>query len=340
MRTVYVKAPFQFDIREVPRREPGRNEVLIKIRACGICGTDLHTARSEAHEWQPCGHEIAGIVEKIGDDVTHVSPGDTVTLETGTYDRFSNNARNGRVDLDNNGPNFWLKGPMGFSDYITVPRETVVPYTGLSFLEAAQIEPLGVAFDLVYTADIRINDDVLIVGLGPIGLLALQLARLMGARRVFAAQRSRSKKRVELARTCGADDVIETDKQDITTYAFPRGGVERVLVTAPPEAIPATFQVCAVGAIVAFIGIAFGGGETISFDANHFHFTKLQLRSSFASPALYFPTCIELAQSGKIELEPLVTSTFHLEEIEQAMKALEEEKASAVKSIMVAEEGM
>ena len=104
--------------------------------------------------------------------------------------------------MDNKGPNFWLKDDdtMGFAEYIIVPREVCVKYDGLSFLEASLVEPLGVSLDLVQTADIKLNDDVLVIGLGPIGLMALKLAKAMGARKIYGAQFSTSKARIEMAK--------------------------------------------------------------------------------------------------------------------------------------------
>lgn len=194
MRAAYVKAPYQFEIREFDMREITEDEVLVKVKACGICGTDLSTAATEAADWQPFGHEIAGIVEKKGKHVNNVRIGKKVVLESGTFCRTCSNCRNGRVDLCNKGPNYWLTGPMGFADYIIVPKETLVPFEGISFKEA-----------------------------------------------------------------------------------------------------------------------------------------------SFASPSLYFPTCIELIQSGVIEAKALISHTFKLDEIEEAMKILRDDRETTVKSVMVNE---
>lgn len=334
MKAAYVKSPFQVEIREFEIRELTDDEVLIQVKACGICGHDLSVAKSEAKNWKPFGHEITGIVEKTGTKVNHVKTGDKVVLETGTYDRFSDAARNGQPELDNKGPNFWETGPMGFANYIIVPKETVVQFKSMNFIEASMIEPLGVALDLAYTADIKLNDDVLIIGLGPIGLMALQLAKIMGARNVYAAELSESKKRIEIAKQMGAT-IIETDKEKIIDHKFAREGVDKVLVTAPPKLIESAVQITNWGGIIAFIGIEYGENANITFDANTFHFNKIQLRSSFASPALYFPRCIELVEAGLVDLKPLVGQTFRLENLEQELKRLIEDKATALKSIMI-----
>ncbi|MFW6275725.1 MAG: zinc-dependent alcohol dehydrogenase [bacterium] len=334
MKAAYVKSPFKVEVREFPVREMNDEEVFIRVKACGICGHDLSVANSEAKDWKPFGHEISGIVEKTGKNVNHVKPGDKVVLETGTYDRFSKAARNGRPELDNNGPNFWETGPMGFADYIIVPRETVVPFEKMSFEEASMIEPLGVALDMVYTVDIKLNDDVLVIGLGPIGLMALQLAKIMGARNIYAAELSQSKKRIEIARQFGAT-IIKTDQESLKTYQFPRGGVDKVLVTAPPKLIEPAVEITNWGGIIAFIGIEYGPNANITFDANTFHFNKIQLRSSFASPALYFPRCIELVEAGMVDLKPLIGKTFPLDDLQKELKNLVDDKATALKSIMI-----
>ncbi len=334
MKAAYVKSPFEVEVREFPAREMKDEEVLIRVKACGICGHDLSVANSEAKDWKPFGHEISGVVEKVGKNVNHVKPGDKVVLETGTYDRFSKAARNGCPELDNNGPNFWETGPMGFADYIIVPQETVVPFEKMSFEEASMIEPLGVALDMAYTADIKLNDDVLIIGLGPIGLMALQLAKIMGARNIYAAELSQSKKRIELAQQFGAT-IIKTDQESLKTYKFPRGGVDKVLVSAPPKLIEPAVEITNWGGIIAFIGIEYGPNANITFDANTFHFNKIQLRSSFASPALYFPRCIELVEAGMVDLKPLIGKTFPLDDLQKELKKLVNDKGTALKSIMI-----
>ena len=194
MKAVYVRVPYQFEIRDVDLREVGANDALVKVKACGLCGSELHTASYEAKDWQPIGHEIAGIVEQVGSQVTCVKPGDTVVLESGSFCRECATCRNGRVDLCNGARNVFHEASMGFAEYIVVSKECLVPVEGIPFDQATLIEPMGVALDMFYTADIKINDDVLVVGLGPIGLMALRMARLAGAKKVYAADRARNKK--------------------------------------------------------------------------------------------------------------------------------------------------
>lgn len=337
MKAAFIKAPFEFEVKEVPMRQPGKHEVLVKVKACSLCGHDLIMAAYGAAEWQPFGHEISGVVEKVGSCVENVHVGDQVILESGTFDRFSNKSRNGRVDLDNKGPNFWLKDgdTMGFAEYITVPMEVCVKFDNLTFEEACIIEPMGVALDLVKTADIKLNDDVLVIGLGPIGLMAARLAKAVGARKVYGSELSAAKARIALAKKWGVDEIICPDTMKVEEFPFQRGGVDRVLVTAPPKTILTAISVTNVGGIIAFLGIDYGPEGNVTFDSNVFHVNKLQLRSSFASPALYFPECIELIQSGVVDTGALVTHIFGLEEIRKGIRDFRDDRENGIKAVMI-----
>ncbi|MCD6518808.1 MAG: alcohol dehydrogenase catalytic domain-containing protein [Anaerolineae bacterium] len=343
MRAAFVKAPFQVQVREVPLPQVRPGWILVRVEACGICGTDLHLARTEAKDWVPFGHEIAGVAVEVGPGVTTVHEGDHVVLESGTFCRYCDACRDGRVDLCNNGPNFWGNPTMGFAEYILAPEEATVPFEGLSFEQAALVEPLGVALDLLYTAELRPGNDVLVVGLGPIGLMAIALARRMGAGRIYGAH-SRPGRRLETGLIMGADEVFCVREQAVSAYPYRKRrtagvthrehAVDRVLVTAPPHVIPEALEVLNYGGILAFIGIEYGPRAQITFDANAFHFNKAQLRASFASPALYFPTCLQMLRDGWLKTEALISHVFPLERLGEALQLLQEDRANALKVLI------
>lgn len=249
-------------------REISDYEILLKVKSCGVCGGDLDTSV----EYERFGHQIAGIVVKVGRCVAGIKEGDNVVTESGSFCGVCDNCRNSRVDICRN---VSVGCFSGFAEYAIIPAKNAIVFDGISFKQAGIIEPLGVALDLVYTADIKLNDHVLIIGAGSIGLMALSLAKAMGAGKVYVAQNSRSLKKIELAKAFGVDDVIFTDKQNPKDFPFPRGGVDKILVTAPPKMIPPAFEVSNSGATIAFIG--FSDDSKITFDANQFHFKKLQL---------------------------------------------------------------
>ena len=141
-------------------------------------------------------------------------------------------------------------------------------------------------------------------------------------------------KALTLAKKLGAQ-VILTSETDLSSYPFPRGGVDKVLDTASPSTLVQAFEIANFGGVVAFLGIDFGPGGTVTFDANYFHLKKLQLRSSFAAPALWFPRALDLIRSKKIDTNDFITQTFPLEELEKMMKKQRDDSSDVIKMVMV-----
>jgi len=333
MLAALVKAPFQFRNVEVPIPQVKEDWALVKVEACGICGTDLHYASHLATDWQGFGHEIAGVIVEAGRGVRTVKEGDRVVLESGSYCGTCDNCRNGRSDLCNNAPNFWRNETMGFAEYILAPKESLVPYDGLTPEVACLSEPIGVAFDMVRVADIALGDEVLVLGLGPIGLMSIPLARMRGASRIYAVNRSGGR-RAQAARALGADEIISTRVTPLREVHFRKGGVDRALVSASVTAIGEAIPTMSYGGIIAFIGIEYGEGATISFDANDFHFKKLQLRASHAAPALYFPYVLQLLKDGHVDGNALISHVMPLEKIGEAMTLVRDCREEVIKVVM------
>ncbi|MGP1418196.1 MAG: zinc-dependent alcohol dehydrogenase [Sphaerochaetaceae bacterium] len=340
MKAAFLKAPYKFELRDVELRDIHDDEVLVKVKACGFCGHDNILARYAAKDWEPFGHEFSGIVVKKGKNVNHLSIGDKVVAETSTFDPLAECALNGRVDWDPSGPTIMdgKKESLGFAEYIIVPAVLCIKFDGLEFPEASMIEPLGVAYDLVLTGDIHLGDDVLVMGLGAIGLMALKMAKSSGARRIYAAEFSNAVKKCDLARQFGADKIIHTDKIPLEDFKFEKGGVDRVLVTTPPKTIGSAVTVLKEGGKLAFLGIGYGEEAPATFDSNVVHLRKLTIQASNAIPALYFPKCIDLLKSGLVETKSLITNTFDLDNAVNGLSQFINDRANSVKAVMVSKD--
>jgi L-iditol 2-dehydrogenase len=199
------------------------------------------------------------------------------------------------------------------------------------------MEPLGVAYDLLRVTGVEIGDDVLVYGIGPIGLFALRLARLSGARKIYAVNRSGHSARDKLARAWGADDVIHPDLQDPAAYPFASGGADKILMTATPDAMPGAMRLLKVGGVMGFIGIGVDETRYAAFDMRDFHDRKLQLRASNAVPALYFPACLDLCVSGMIDAGAMISHTLRLESFAGDVAAFRNDRAGALKAVMTRE---
>ncbi len=341
MRSLWGKAPFQFELRDIPTPEPGPGEVVVKVAACGICGTDLHFLRHN-EAWTPLGHEVAGTIVAVGPHVTRWQEGEAVAVENHVGCGVCPQCKNGRALYCQNLTTY-MEDRAGFADYLRVRADMVHAYEAetLSPQQAALTEPLTVALDLLQRADPDFNDEVAIFGPGPIGLMLTRLVRLRGARRIFLTGSNRStprgRHRLEVGRQMGADVVLAAAEDDIVAEiraAVPQG-VDRVLVTSPPRTLLPAFEIACFGAIVGLIGIEFGEGAELTFDVNAFHFKKLQLRASHAIPNHYFPMALDLLARGVVNPDLVVSHTFSLAEYEQAFQTLTDSQQAVSKVIIV-----
>jgi L-iditol 2-dehydrogenase len=321
MRAAYIKDTNDIAFKEIEHKKLECDEIRVKIDACGICGTDITGAIDGGEEYRAFGHEVAGQVSEIGCGVRNVSVGQKIVLESSSACGMCANCRNIQQELCTNIRSFWPKPPYGFGEEMISPAICAVPYDGLSPEEACLSEPLGVALDVFNLADVHVGSSVLVSGLGTIGLMAVRLAKLAGARRIYACDLSNARKRLEMAKVFGADEVIEVDKIPLEKYfADNNEKPDRFIVSSPPKTLPAMIQVASARAIIAYIGIKFGDGAKLTFDANDFHFKRLQLRGSFASPALRTPMALDLLKSGKIDGKALITHAFSFAKLPDAMK--------------------
>ncbi len=332
VKSVHVKKPFVIEIRDVTLPEVKPSEVMIDVLACGICGFDVENARSLATDFKGIGHEVCGKVTQVGASVTHVKVGDQVALESSSFCGDCPTCRNGRVDLCNKAPNFWGGPALGFSDAMITPGRAVVPAPDIDPLTAALAEPCGVALDLCKTAEIRLTDRVLVVGTGAIGLMALAIARKMTVGPLVAANPSEGK--LATAKKLGADHVVCLKKESLATCGEKFGGFDKVLITAPPQVIPDCLKNTAYGAYIVFIGSDFEGGGAIQLDTHALHFGKKQLRSSFASPAIYFPEALQLLRQGVVPASEIISHRFPLSRITEAFDLIRNDHGK-VRKIMV-----
>lgn len=341
MKTAWVTAKKTVELLDREYRAPGPGEVSVAIQACGLCGTDLHFFRDYPAggpgegKPTPLGHEVAGLVRETGPGVEDLPPGTEVIVQNNVFCGICEPCLNGRTWLCRNIQTY-MDDRAGLAEYLTVDRRMVVPYRGLSTQEAALAEPLTVALDVVREARLEPGHRVCVSGPGIIGLFCTMLARLSGAGHILVLGRKssspRGKRRLEAALLMGADETADTGDP-----AWSRGreqSFDRVLVTSPPRTIPPLLDLARFGAVVVFNGISFGS-PGVEFDANQFHFRKLQLHASHAIPNWGFPLAFDLLKGGRVMPEggfvSLITHRFPFHRIEQAFAAADSDREPVIK---------
>lgn len=328
---VAMKAGAKVWMEEVGRRPLEPHEIRVKVLASGVCGTDLHV-NPDRMDPMGFGHEVAGEILEVGAAAPWLEPGRRIVLESGTACGRCDNCRNARQDLCRDVKGFLASRSFGMAPEMIAQAAAAIPCDDLRPDIACLSEPLGVAIDMVRLAEIGPRSNVLLIGPGPIGLMGVALARRQGARRVFVAARREQTARVAVAERFGADAIVDSHETPLAEHDF-GCEIDRVLVTAPPPTLNDAFEVAARGAIVSFIGIDYGDAAFCRFDANAFHFKKLQLRASYASPALRTPLALDYLREGVVDGEALVTARMPLEPIEAVMETARD-KVNHVKVVV------
>ncbi|WP_456411120.1 L-threonine 3-dehydrogenase [Oceanithermus sp.] len=327
-------------LRDVPVREPGPGEILIRIKAASICGTDLHIWRWDhwaAGRLRPpviTGHEFAGVVEAVGPGVTTPRVGDHVSLESHVVCHTCYQCRTGKGHICQNTRILGVDTDGGFAEYATVPAENAwVNPPDLPWEVAAVLEPFGNAVHTVYSGVGVEGKSVLVTGAGPIGLMAIAVARASGATLVVATDLQPY--RLEFARRMGADRVVnvrEEDPVEVVRELTGGQGVEVLLEFSGNErAIHQGLQALMPGGEARILGIP---SDPIRFDLAGELVMRGITAVGIAGRRLY-ETWYQgsgLIYSGRVDLEPLITHRFAMRDYAEAFELLE--RGEGVKAVL------
>jgi len=299
-------------------RAPGRREVTVEVLGAGVCGTDLHILEDEFRSFPPVtmGHEVSGVVAAVGEGVDEGWLGARVVCETffstcGTCDW----CRDGRPNLCPERRSIGSGVDGGFA------REVVVPVGNLHRIPdwldehaAVLAEPLACVCNcLCDPSRVNAGDDVLVIGPGPVGLLAAQVARALGGR-VLVTGLSRDEARLAVARRLGLD-TAHADAPDALARFQPRLGAD-VVVECSGSAAGISAGLAAARRGGRYVQVGFTGKPiTVSFD--EIFFKELAVSSGFASTPQSWRRAMTLIETGAVDVEPLVSEIVALDEWER-----------------------
>jgi L-idonate 5-dehydrogenase len=324
---LYGEKDIRCERREIPSLKP--KEVLIRMKRVGICGSDIHyfydggVGNFTVNHPFIIGHEGAGEVAGIGEGVTNLTVGMRVAISPSQPCYQCKYCTDGRYNLCTNmrylgsaSTNPHVNGV--FCEYfITTSRNCYPIPDSLGYAEAAMIEPLSVAMNVVKRAGIKHSSSVLIIGVGTIGQLILLVARAFGANKIAVSEII--KERRELAVAQGADISLNpfdplTNKQ---LMDFSGGGFDVVIeASGTPSAIRQTIELTQPGGTIVLVGLS---PEEVSLPISNITTKELQIVGSYRF-ANVFDDAINLAASGRIDLKPLITNTLSYEKLKDAIQ--------------------
>lgn len=321
MKALLLKEYKDLELTDMPMPQPGPEEVLIRVAACGICGSDVHGFDGSTGRRIPpivMGHEAAGVISEVGAMVKGWKPGDRVTFDSTVSCGRCHFCRRGDINLCDNRQVLGVscgdyRRHGAFAEYVAVPQNILYRLPeGLPFEHAAMIEAVSIAVHAVNITPISLGDSALVVGCGMIGLLTLQAARLAGCSRIIAVDLEDHK--LGMAKQLGADVTLNPRNVDVVKEVLEATGGRGVDVAL--EAVGATEPIR-----TAISGVRKGGTVTlignvtpkIELHLQQVVTREIRLQGSCASAGEY-PACIDLLASGAIKVQPIISATAPLED--------------------------
>ncbi|HHC19180.1 MAG TPA: hypothetical protein ENK81_02105 [Euryarchaeota archaeon] len=334
MKAAVIKSPYEVEIVEKGLPEIKEGEALISVKMCGICGSDLHVYRGKhpfVKEPRVPGHEFSGVVAE-GDIY---SRGEAVTVEPLIPCDKCDLCIRGEYNVCRNLKVIGIHVDGAMAEYVKVPEDRIYRLPkGVSFKEGALIEPLAVAVHIVRRAKVSLNDDVLILGAGPIGLLVLQVAKLLGVKRIFITDVVDY--RLDLAEKLGADYTINAsvDNVEEVVYKATNGlGVDIAIEAAgaPNTPLQAVKLTKPHGRVVI---VGFFEEPRVPMDMTEIVAKELEIVGS----RVYwhdFKTAIDLVTRRVINVKRIVTHSFPLEDVAKAFEVADKKLYNAVKVLVL-----
>jgi L-iditol 2-dehydrogenase len=332
MNALIVRAPMDFSIEQVDVPEVPEKGLLLKVLACGLCGTDLRTLRSGHRKvtfpWT-IGHEICGKVEKTGSKYEGgYRAGDVLAVGPLAYCGTCDFCRDGKYELCENQKEIGQHWPGGFAEYIAIPEESVklgniqqVPENADPVL-AALAEPVSSCVNAQEKANVSLGETVVIIGSGPIGCIHISLAKARGAAKVFIVDISED--RLNFAEAFEPDALINASEKDPVkeVLALTDGKGANVVIAAAPAPVAAVQAVEMArkgGRVVQFGGMPKDNSKP-GVDMNLVHYNGLQIIGTTTFAPRHNKIALDLLVQGKIPKEKLVSHVFPLSDFEKGAK--------------------
>lgn len=344
MDAAVLNKALDIEVKKVEVPEPSQDEVLIKVHCIGICGSDVHyyeygkIGRYVVEDPMILGHELSGEVVEIGGNVQNISVGDRVAVEPGVTCGRCDYCKSGRYNLC---PDvvFMATPPVdgAWSEYVTVRSDFVCKLPDeMSYETGALIEPYSVGIHAMFRGKVTPTDRILVTGLGPIGLLTIQAAKMFGVQEIYASDVIPF--RQQLAVDMGITGVIDPSKENLKeriSKLTDEKGVDVVIETSGNHlAISDAIKVVRRGGRIVLVGLPIE--DEIPIDITHIVDSEFDVYGVFRYANTY-PAAIQSLSRSDINIEKVITHKFKLKDIHKAMELATKEKDTSIKIMIYPE---
>ena len=319
----------------------GPDEVLVRVRAVGICGSDVHGLDGSTGRRIPplvMGHEAAGVIEALGAAVEGYEVGERVTFDSTLYCGTCRYCRRGKINFCEHRRVLGVacdeySQPGAFAEYVSVPARILYRLPdGMSFHEGAMVEPLSIAVHAAAITPIAIGDSALVIGAGVIGLLTVQVLLRAGCARVYVADID--DERLAMARTMGATETFNNRSVSLVDEIIARtdglGADSAFDAVGLSETTNTAIRSLKKGGTATIIGNYAPTGE---LPLQYLVTRQIRIQGSNASSGEY-PACIEMIQSGRVTVKPLISKIAPLAEGAQWLNTLHTGSSGLFKVIL------
>jgi L-iditol 2-dehydrogenase len=341
VKALVLKAYGELEVQDRPEPAVGTDDVLVRVMACGICGSDVHGMDGSTGRRRPpvvMGHEASGVVERVGARVTSVRPGDRVTMDSTIYNPDSFFSRRGHVNLCDDRRVLGVscddyRQDGAFAELVSVPAHIVYRLpAGMTFEQAAMVEPVSVALHARRLTPLTPDDTVVVFGAGLIGLMLVQVLRAASISRIIAVDLEDD--RLAGAKELGAAHVFNSRAGDVTpaVHALTEGRGADVAFDAVgiEPTVRAAIAAVRKGGSVTLVG---NFTPDVAIPLQSVVSRQIRLQGSCASSGEY-PECLELIASGKVQVDRFISATAPLEEGPQWFGRLQRKEPGLIKVLL------
>ncbi len=342
MKAMVLKEYHQLVYQDVPEPTTGPDDVLIEVKACGVCGSDVHGMDGSTGRRIPpiiMGHEAAGIIVQVGSNVKDVRPGERVTFDSTVYCGSCFYCLRGAINLCDHRRVLGVscdeyRHNGAFAEYVAVPQHILYRLPqDVSFEHAAMVEPCSIAFHAVSRTPTSLNDTAVVVGVGMIGLLVVQTLRAVGCGKIIAIDVEPDK--LDLSRQLGADITLNSLEaetgSEIQKLTDNRGADIVIEAVGISQSVKTALASVRKGGAVTVIGNL---SPHVELPLQRLVAREITLYGSCASRGDY-PACLDMMARGAIKVDPLISAVAPLCEGANWFRRLYQKEKGLLKVILV-----